>query len=51
MRQVGGEKRIPTTTPSSPYLEGTEGSRSHHWLPRPCWVPVFHRAGFIASTL
>jgi hypothetical protein len=30
---------------------GIEGSRSHHWLPRPRRVPVFHRAGFLASTL
>ena len=34
-----------------PYLKRVEGSWLHHWLPRPCWVPVFLRAWFLASTL
>ena len=24
---------------SPPTFWGIEGSRLHHWLPRPCWVP------------
>jgi hypothetical protein len=32
---------MPTTTPSSLSLcRGIEGSRLHHWLPWPCWVPI-----------
>jgi hypothetical protein len=38
----------PLSPPSS---WGIEGSRLHHWLPRPSRVPIFHRAGFKASTL
>jgi hypothetical protein len=38
----------PLSPPSS---WGIEGSRLHHWLPRPSRVPNFHRARFKASTL
>jgi hypothetical protein len=38
----------PLSPPSS---WGIEGSRLHHWLPRPSRVPNFHRAGIKASTL
>jgi hypothetical protein len=50
---VSGERRkcTPITTPSSPTLWEIDGSRLHHWLPRPSWVPNFRRAEFKASTL
>ena len=36
----------PTPTLSSPCASrGIGSSRSHHWLPRPCWVPVFPKGG------
>jgi hypothetical protein len=38
----------PLSPPSSWRIEG---SRLHHWLPRPSRVPNFHRAGIKASTL
>ena len=38
--QIGGEKRIPPTTPSSTDLfRGIFGSRLHHWLPGPFGCP------------
>ena len=52
MHQVGGDKRISTTAPFLPSSVGEiEGSRLHHWLPKPSRGPVFHRAGFKASSL
>ena len=37
---------MPITTPFSPISIGDiEGSRLHHWLPRPSRVPDFHRGG------
>src|SRR5215212_11326866 len=48
MLHVGARKRIPTTrNPFLPLsLGGIAGSRLHHWLPWPLWVPVFRRVGF-----